>query len=61
MTRLALTLTAVLALAGLGGAAHAGDAAGVVDDKHVCVITNSEKHQGYCLKLYGVPELPTRP
>lgn len=60
MSRLLLALTTALTLAGFAGAAQAG-APATVDDKHLCVITNSEKHEGYCLKLYGVPELPGRP
>lgn len=60
MTRLVLALVACLTLAGLSGAASAG-ALVEVEDHYVCVITNSEKHEGYCVKTHGVPDLPDRP
>lgn len=60
MKRLVLALVATATVVGLSGAASAG-APVTVEDKYVCVITDSNTHEGYCVKTHGVPTLPGRP
>ena len=67
MTRALLAASAV-ALVALAGPASAGGGAGsgisVEDgDKHICVVTNSQKREGYCVTTWGVelPDLPDLP
>lgn len=60
MRRTLLASAAALTVLTLAGPATAGGLALEDDEKHICVITNSEKNQGYCVKTYGVhlPKLP---
>ena len=70
MRRALLATAAALTLIGVAGPAVAS-AGTEVDDKHICVMTDTQKREGYCVKTYGVPvpsvgipklpDLPDRP
>ena len=67
MTRALLAASAV-ALVAFAGPAAAGGVPGTGvsvedDDRHICVVTNSNKREGYCVTTWGVqlPDLPDRP
>ena len=58
----ALTLLVVATPAGAVGS----DVPVSGDEKQICVLTNSEKREGYCVSTYGVhvpkpPQLPQLP
>ena len=43
-------------------AGAAGTGVSVEDDeRHICVVTNSEKREGYCVTTWGVVQLPDLP
>lgn len=60
MTRTLLATATVLGVVLAGPALAAGSASVNPDEKHVCVLLDSQNNTGYCVKTYGV-HLPTLP
>lgn len=53
--RRALLAVAALSVLAVAGPAAAGGAGLEDDDKHICVMTDTEKREGYCVKTHGLP------